>query len=337
MTVTTTCPSCSAPTAPHDRYCEQCGANLRWASTPCVACGSTEIGDDGNCQQCGHAQPSDRDRTQLTVELPPVPETRPGDGTSGRVPGAGAALPGAASAGVALAGGVSDRGHKRKRNEDAMAGGYVLRGDGVAVVAVVCDGVASVERGDEAAQVAVRVTSEALLRTAGETADLGGAVGEAVRAAAAEVAQLALLPDGATGPADAGSPSSTLVTAVVAVDEVMVGWVGDSRAYWLGERSGLLTTDHALGGVLTRWLGADAGEVHAQVGVFRPDGPGAVLVCSDGLWNYLPDADELAGVALPLLDEPLAAAEALTQRALDAGGRDNITVIVVPYPPAPHH
>jgi len=194
--------------------------------------------------------------------------------------------------------------------------------------------VASVQRGDEAAQAAVRTASDALLSTVGTAPDLRQATGDAVRRAADSVAALARRPDGATGPSagrGAGSPSSTFVSAVITTGQVVVGWVGDSRAYWLGERSSCLTTDHALGGVLTRWLGADAGEVRAQVAVFEPDGAGAVVVCSDGLWNYLPDADELAEVALPTAD-PFEAAVALTQRALEAGGRDNITVVVVPYP-----
>jgi len=319
----TTCPKCEAPISPQHRFCEQCGANLRWASTPCTACGSMDIGDDGFCQQCGRGQPMDRDRTELTVS----PST--GRGAVSPSSGRGAAPGGT---GV-LAAGVSDRGHKRQRNEDAMACVHAPRGDGVAVVAVVCDGVASVQRGDEAAQAAVHTASEALLAAVGGAEDLRRATGEAVRQAAGAVAALAHPRGGATGPSDAGgAPSSTLVSAVVTGDEVVVGWVGDSRAYWLGEHSSCLTTDHALGGVLTRWLGADFGEVHAQVAVFQPEGAGMVLVCSDGLWNYLPEADELAAVALPAAD-PFAAADALTQRALDAGGRDNVTVIVVPFPP----
>jgi PPM family protein phosphatase len=63
-----------------------------------------------------------------------------------------------------------------------------------------------------------------------------------------------------------------------------------------------------------------------------PAGPEAQVLCTDGLWNYLPDAADLAAVALPELADggAIAAADALTALALDAGGRDNVTVVVIP-------
>jgi serine/threonine protein phosphatase PrpC len=64
------------------------------------------------------------------------------------------------------------------------------------------------------------------------------------------------------------------------------------------------------------WLGA-GGTAEAEVATLRPAGPGALVLRTDGLWNYLPDAADPAAVALPEL-------------ALDAGGRDNVTVVVIP-------
>jgi serine/threonine protein phosphatase PrpC len=59
-----------------------------------------------------------------------------------------------------------------------------------------------------------------------------------------------------------------------------------------------------------------------------------VLVCTDGLWNYLPEPEQLAPVALAEANgSALGAARALVQHALDAGGHDNITVAVVPCVP----
>jgi serine/threonine protein phosphatase PrpC len=65
------------------------------------------------------------------------------------------------------------------------------------------------------------------------------------------------------------------------------------------------------------------------------DEPGLVVVCSDGLWNYLPAAEDLAAAVTDGdeydtgLSRPLAVARHLVQVALDAGGADNVTVAVV--------
>ncbi len=176
----------------------------------------------------------------------------------------------------------------------------------------------------------------------------GRGVRSAVTAAAAAAA--ALVPRGTPEP-----PSCTLVCAVhdVPAGRLTVGWVGDSRAYWLAEPGAaeparLLSADHtaeaaAAAGTLdpavaairpdaiTRWLGAD-GDAEPEVVALTPGGPGALLLCTDGLWKYLPDAAALAAVALPALSlgGAPAAAAALTAAALTAGGADNVTVAVLP-------
>jgi PPM family protein phosphatase len=58
------------------------------------------------------------------------------------------------------------------------------------------------------------------------------------------------------------------------------------------------------------------------------DGPGSLLLCSDGLWNYLPAAEDIARFCVGA--EATAAANALVEFALQAGGQDNITVAVIP-------
>jgi PPM family protein phosphatase len=150
------------------------------------------------------------------------------------------------------------------------------------------------------------------------------------------------------------APSATYVSAVMAADAVTLCWLGDSRAYWLassGARrltaddslaqeliaTGLLGEEEAMASpqahVITRWLGADLAEPRPHVTRFEPPGVGALLICSDGLWNYLPEAADLAGLALPAaLTDPLGAASALVKFALDAGGADNITAVLAPFP-----
>ena len=60
-----------------------------------------------------------------------------------------------------------------------------------------------------------------------------------------------------------------------------------------------------------------------------------LLLCSDGLWNYQPEAADLAGLALPgALTDLLGTAAALVRFALQAGGADNITVVLAPFPTA---
>jgi serine/threonine protein phosphatase PrpC len=266
---------------------------------------------------------------------------------------------------LAAIGGVSDRGLVHSRNEDAMALGLRLP---AGAAAVLCDGVSTVRTPELAARAAVEAALDVLLAEAAEppgdgstaATRLAAATGErlvreAVGTAAAAVAAL-----GETGDRDA--PSCTLVCARVdypgGAPLITVGWVGDSRAYWLADPGGaepseLLTTDHSWATVMiesgrldretaladrrahaiTRWLG-QGGEAEPEVLSWRPEGPGVLLLCSDGLWNYLPDAAELAAALPPaeLGASPVLIARHLTELALDAGGRDNITVVVIPVP-----
>jgi serine/threonine protein phosphatase PrpC len=147
---------------------------------------------------------------------------------------------------------------------------------------------------------------------------------------------------------------------VLTADAVTLCWLGDSRAYWLGTGAGadaqLLTKDDSLAEemvtagllaeadaldspqahVVTRWVGADLRTVTPHVARFEPPGHGVVLVCSDGLWNYEPAAEKLARLALPTaLTDPLGAAASLIRFALDAGGGDNVTVVLALFPPLP--
>jgi serine/threonine protein phosphatase PrpC len=323
------CPNCSEPVGPTDRFCEVCGTDLLVHRTPvggpigaigaagtCVACGSGTIAADGFCERCGRAQPAGRDRMECDL---------------------------------GLVAGVGDRGRHRARNEDSMAFAWVGSGEAPrAVVAVVCDGVASSEDADQASQAAVDASLEVLASAVLDGADLTVANLEAVDAAMAKVSRLAR-PD-----FPGTAPSSTYVSAVVTRDAVTVGWVGDSRAYWLSTGgptpSRRLTTDDTVAAqlvaagmdeedaakvynahALSSWIGADAVEVRPHVMTIEPEGPGVVLLCSDGLWNYLPEAEDLAA-KLAGDAPPLTTATDLTQLAIELGGHDNVTVVVVPFP-----
>src|SRR5579871_2711762 len=279
-----------------------------------------------------------------------------------------------AEADLGTAAGVTDRGLRHQRNEDAMALGSEQTPDGLVVVAVVCDGVSSSARGDEASHAAVQAALPVLLEAVRNGGDLAEASRAAVVAARQSVAGL--------GELEGERSATTFVSAVAARGDVTLCWLGDSRAYWLAEagsqsQSAQLTRDDSVAGgmveaglateeaamalphahVLTRWLGAEPADLdgdpnraphverYAPPGTldgdpnraphverYAPPGTGVLLVCSDGLWNYLPDAADLARLALPrALTDPLGAANDMVRFAVNAGGADNITAVLIPY------
>ena len=257
--------------------------------------------------------------------------------------------------------GVSDRGLRHSRNEDAMHFAVADTDAGPVAVAIVCDGVSSAPRPDEASWAAVNAGITLLAEGAERDDDPEAISRTAVKAAGRALNELAG-PDGA--------PASTYVSAIVSERQITVCWLGDSRAYWLAASAavpagphdtiditggskrvtrddslaeeivaaGLATMDEAMASpqahVITRWLGADLPDPQAHVEQFTPTGPGVLLLCSDGLWNYRPEAAELAAMIMPAaLTRPLDAAADLAKFALDSGGLDNITVVIIPFPP----
>lgn len=287
--------------------------------TRCSGCGNNIVPGDRFCESCGLRQPAEADRIEQDLD--------------------------------AVAG-VTDRGLIHSRNEDAMA----LRTLDGMVLAVISDGVSTSDRPDQASRLAVRTAADLLAIAVDAGVDLVTATGKAAVAAAAAVTGLA----GEEAERDEDrAPACTYVSAVITADTVTIGWVGDSRAYWLDAGSGaseLLTVDDSWATeavatgwftpeqaaadprahALTRWLGADAEPDRSAVHVtsLRPTGPGVVLLCSDGLWNYCPGADDLATIVMPnAVNAPLAAAKTLVQYALLHGGHDNITAVVTPFPP----
>ncbi|WP_043264374.1 protein phosphatase 2C domain-containing protein [Streptomyces sp. CT34] len=254
---------------------------------------------------------------------------------------------------------VSDRGHRHHRNEDFYALAATELPDGSsAVVAVVCDGVSSATRPDDASKAASETAGTALRLSLARGTHPQQAMHEAIMAASAAVDALAADPSMAHDEyRQQNAPACTFVGAVVGGELLTVGWVGDSRAYWIPDdrtappvrlteddswaaqmvANNLMTEAEANADerahAITGWLGADAYEVEPHTAVFKPDGPGVVVVCTDGLWNYAESADAMAAV-LPLDApvRPLHGARTLVAHALGGGGHDNVTVALVPFP-----
>lgn len=292
----------------------------------CVACGLGTVDADGYCDNCGHVQPRPRDHQERELK------------------------------GVAA---VSDRGLRHHRNEDAFALAATALPDGTpTAVAVVCDGVSSASRPDEASATAADTISGVLLDALARGASQAEAMREALVSGARAVSDLAL--DKRADheqPPRLNAPACTCVSAVTAGRVFSVGWVGDSRAYWVPDDrsrpSSRLTEDDSWAAhmvaagimseaeayaderahAITGWLGADALELDPHTASFEPDEPGVVVVCTDGLWNYAESSAEMAAAVPPDARlRPLHAARTLVGLALDGGGHDNITVAVIPFP-----
>jgi serine/threonine protein phosphatase PrpC len=244
---------------------------------------------------------------------------------------------------------VSDQGLVQGRNEDS----FHLEVSGERSVAVVvCDGISSASAGNIAARDAAKAAGTVLAEAMTDSRDASTATLEAIQAAQGAVEHVEW-----TTEIKRFDPSCTLVSALCRDGEIVIGWAGDSRAYWVGPEGtqqltvddsfaeegvaqGLLTPEQAANSPflhsVTHWVGADAPERPPRLAMFRPERPGHLVLCTDGLWNYAPSPDELGGLveALPAGAAPAAIARALTDTAIARGGHDNITVAVIDIQPA---
>ena len=243
---------------------------------------------------------------------------------------------------------ITDRGLHHARNEDAAAAGIVS--DAVAVV--VCDGVSTSGEAQLAAVAASKAGVDGMVTALAASKSARAAVLAGLADAAKAAVDVGLGGDSATAPSCTYTAATVVPTSEGAV-EITFGNVGDSRAYWLPDPPAAarqLTVDDSVAQelmtagaaadseivqrgahTLTRWLGADSEPTpwaEESVQAITVVGPGSLLLCSDGLWNYLPDPADIARFCTGT--DPTAAARALTEFALKAGGHDNITVAVIP-------
>ncbi|MEA4944160.1 MAG: PP2C family serine/threonine-protein phosphatase [Propionicimonas sp.] len=327
------CPVCTYPVTAWASFCEGCGAPLLPTEPPpltepstggstqtrrlgvaaaapaCPQCGGS-IGPDGYCLTCGAKAPSPGDHLEASP--------------AGWVAGA------------------CDRGLVHHRNEDAMA--LWADADLPRAVLVVCDGVSTSDQADVASLAGAERACEVLV-DAVETEAAASLEAALVRAAAEANTAIAE----ATSADSENAGSATFAAAVVADGAVHYANLGDSRVYWLAaEEQLLLSTDDSVAQAfidqgmsrgeaeampsahaITRWLGRDAESVVPRTGVFRPSGPGWLLVCTDGLWNYASEPSALAAqlaAAAAEDDSPLPLARRLVVWANAQGGHDNVTV-----------
>jgi PPM family protein phosphatase len=229
--------------------------------------------------------------------------------------------------------GLTDPGKVRKNNEDSL-----LVGEGRdETLFVVADGIGGFEAGEVASSIAVDV-----LKDVGPSDSLEDAIREANRRILAA----------ARGDARFQGMGTTVVAmrfgGTGEEPIAQISHVGDSRAYLLrGEelkpvtedhslvaelvRSGDLTRDqaseHPQKNLITRALGAED-EVDVDTVVLPVEPGDRLLLCSDGLSDMIPETRMLM-ILTSNPENPERAVRALVSAALEAGGADNVTVVVV--------
>jgi PPM family protein phosphatase len=237
--------------------------------------------------------------------------------------------------------GLTDPGRKRDNNEDRF------HADPERGIFFVIDGVGGQNAGEKAADTAHNLLQARLERQTGTVPER---IREAIALANNEIYQLAHSNPEWTGMA------CVLTVAVAVNGHVVVGHVGDSRLYVIQNGAiRKITHDHSPVGEredrgeideLTAMRHPRRNEVFRDVGSEQhsPDDPdfielieqplspsAALLLCSDGLTDLVHSAQILAIVEAHAGD-PLRTARALIDAANEAGGKDNITVVVVHGP-----
>lgn len=280
----------------------QCSAQLSATAASCI-CGSVEFDTSGICENCG--------RKQVIIDLPEVHLLNTNTVS------------------------VSHRGLHHSENQDAVA---MRDSDGVFALAI-ADGVSTACRSREAAHVAVTTALASLQTQHNLPADQRlknavSAANEAICALPYDEPKLA-------------EPEATLVLAMIEAGHLHYAWVGDSRLYMVSQRSVMqLTEDDSWlnqqiktgisintalkdrnAHCITQCLGMrdDVPVIHVASKALENDA--AILLCSDGLWNYCDSPEKM----LALFDSTLTVSEQclkLIDFANQQGGQDNISVIL---------
>jgi serine/threonine protein phosphatase PrpC len=230
--------------------------------------------------------------------------------------------------------GITDTGKVREHNEDDFS---VLELAGK-VLFVVADGMGGHDAGEVASRIAVETVSKKVHDDHSLSTDLLCLVERAVQEANLKVRE-----EGARTSLDMGT---TLSLALVADDIAYVANVGDSRVYWIENGSiSQITKDHSLvaklveagkltkeearnhpkSNLLIRTIGTDE---TTKVDTFRVSlkKGGTLLLCTDGLWGDVTDDEIHRGCTL---QDTTAVGDRLLEMAMENGGKDNITAVVV--------
>lgn len=240
--------------------------------------------------------------------------------------------------------GQTDVGKVRRNNEDNYLVCKIWDDDHV--LAAVIDGVGGYEGGEVAAEIA----RESLLKYV--TANSGGDVLDVIKQAVIYAnnrifEQRRMLPE-------MSSMSCVMTASIIELETMRVNLahVGDTRLYQysLGqidklshdhslvgyrEEIGDLTEEEAMAHPQRNIISRDIGSVkldsndttYVEVASYPLENPSQILLCSDGLCDMITSRQMASILSMDLSSEQKVAS--LIEAALDAGGRDNVTVVLV--------
>jgi PPM family protein phosphatase len=222
----------------------------------------------------------------------------------------------------------TDTGRQRRENEDSA---YVH-----APMFVVADGMGGAQAGEVASRLAIETFEEGLPASGSPEARLA----ELVRDANHRIYDRSRADQGRAG------MGTTLTAAYLDNADLAIAHVGDSRAYLFrdGEltrltqdhslvdelvRQGKLTeaqaAEHPQRSIITRALGPEP-EVEVDTWTYPVRAGDVMLLCSDGLTSMI--SEERVTEILREAESLKVAADELIREANEAGGRDNITVVL---------
>jgi protein phosphatase len=232
----------------------------------------------------------------------------------------------------------------RENNEDSYA--IVHPGQGYPLALVLADGMGGHSKGELASRIAVDFVASFLredLLTPRQPGEWAVRLPELVKKANVKVYL------GSLDQAENKGMGTTLTALVVSQRDVVVAHVGDCRVYMFRDGNlRQLTVDHTLvqemvdagsltpdetrnhprRNVLTRALGFPE-FINPDVMRATLEAGDLLLLCSDGLHGFV--SDEAIAASLSGSGEPQAAVDRLVQASLDAGGEDNVTVLVLQF------
>ena len=232
----------------------------------------------------------------------------------------------------------TDVGAFRENNQDAFLTGTFVNGDAWAIV---CDGMGGVSGGQIASALCVEKAASVIkkgYRNRMSVKSVKNLLESAISAANAVVFEESLKDNELKG------MGTTIVAVVIVGSIAVIAYVGDSRAYIVNDTITQITKDHSLiqlmidtgkitpeearnhpdKNIITRAVGVE-NFVDADIEIIDISPSDKLLLCTDGLSGAVENSD----IQSIINEYREVSAEKLIEKALENGGRDNITAVVV--------